>query len=201
MNIWRTIILSYSLFACFSAQANAADLDIQGGKLHGASGIIYDDFIYSVEFSDGTLNGLFPEGIPDYTNTTDKAVGLMEALYYQVIESTAFDDAPQDIVGCSEQRNSCIILSPPIRDTGTGQARVGAIENYNLASGITDKIAESGYLYALSTSSTGALTFAVFTQVATVPEPETYAMFLTGLGLLGFLFRNKKSLPNTASLR
>jgi Lamin Tail Domain/PEP-CTERM motif len=29
--------------------------------------------------------------------------------------------------------------------------------------------------------------------VAAVPEPETYAMMLAGLGLLGFMFRNKKS--------
>ena len=31
------------------------------------------------------------------------------------------------------------------------------------------------------------------TNIAPVPEPETYAMLLAGLGLLGFIARRKKS--------
>lgn len=31
-----------------------------------------------------------------------------------------------------------------------------------------------------------------FDQVAVVPEPETYAMLLTGLGLVGFMARRRK---------
>ena len=31
-----------------------------------------------------------------------------------------------------------------------------------------------------------------FDQVAVVPEPETYAMLLAGLGLVGFMARRRK---------
>ena len=30
-------------------------------------------------------------------------------------------------------------------------------------------------------------------QVAAVPEPETYAMMIAGLGLMGFMVRRKKA--------
>jgi hypothetical protein len=29
-----------------------------------------------------------------------------------------------------------------------------------------------------------------------VPEPETYAMFMTGLGLMGFIARRRKKFPS-----
>ncbi len=38
----------------------------------------------------------------------------------------------------------------------------------------------------------GSYTFHL-TQVPTIPEPETYAMLLLGLGLIGFTLRNQKS--------
>jgi hypothetical protein len=34
-------------------------------------------------------------------------------------------------------------------------------------------------------------------QTAPIPEPETYAMMLAGLGLLGFAARRRKQNPNT----
>jgi hypothetical protein len=38
-----------------------------------------------------------------------------------------------------------------------------------------------------------ATTYGTFQAVAAVPEPETYAMMLAGLGLLGFMARRKKT--------
>ena len=35
--------------------------------------------------------------------------------------------------------------------------------------------------------------FNIASQAATVPEPETYAMFLAGLGLMGFVAHRRKA--------
>lgn len=51
--------------------------------------------------------------------------------------------------------------------------------NYHLASS------------SLSALETGSYTTTINGPVAAVPEPETYAMFLAGLGLLGFATRRK----------
>jgi hypothetical protein len=49
-------------------------------------------------------------------------------------------------------------------------------------------------LTATATNATGGLeTFFVSQSVAAIPEPETYAMLLSGLGLLGFIARRRRS--------
>jgi len=36
-------------------------------------------------------------------------------------------------------------------------------------------------------------TFRTYTSVSAVPEPETYAMLLAGLGMLGFVGKRRKA--------
>lgn len=60
---------------------------------------------------------------------------------------------------------------------------------FSLISGFSDASdAFIAYDTGLGTSGEGSLNF---TAVTAVPEPQTYAMFLAGLGLLGFASRRK----------
>lgn len=57
----------------------------------------------------------------------------------------------------------------------------------------TTKITASGNVHTAATSSYGAYGTVTYTFAAPVPEPETYAMLLAGLGLVGFAARRRKS--------
>ena len=73
-----------------------------------------------------------------------------------------------------------------------GAASAGTFDNAaGLNNGIlTQKsvVGTNGAFYSLTGGEIGSPGV-----VAAVPEPETYALMLAGLGLLGFMFRNKKS--------
>ena len=80
--------------------------------------------------------------------------------------------------------------SAPFQPTGSHNLNFTG----TLAAGAT---AESGY-FNLTTFDPGpgnAYTFSVIQTptVGVVPEPETYAMFLAGLGLMGFIARGRKT--------
>jgi hypothetical protein len=73
-----------------------------------------------------------------------------------------------------------------------GAATAGTFNNAaglnNVALTQKSVIGTNGAFYSLAGSEIGSPGV-----VAAVPEPETYALMLAGLGLLGFMFRNKKS--------
>ncbi len=51
------------------------------------------------------------------------------------------------------------------------------------------------YYYQVTGTITGSMGggYMLFSHVSAVPEPETYAMFLAGLGLIGFSLRSRKA--------
>jgi len=70
----------------------------------------------------------------------------------------------------------------------------------NYKSFITEEILGAGkYTFSIAATAinsgtyTGAFTVGRVAEVTPVPEPETYAMFLAGLGLLGFASRRRNS--------
>lgn len=56
--------------------------------------------------------------------------------------------------------------------------------------GLVDYMAPYSNTWSSNTDTRGA--YEVLGKVASVPEPESYAMLLTGLGLMGFMVRRKK---------
>jgi hypothetical protein len=75
------------------------------------------------------------------------------------------------------------------------------VQNGSLVNGLVGPFSVTGTsIFALNQfqnvgSSLGALTFNSSSNVtftAAVPEPETYAMMMAGLGMLGFIARRRK---------
>lgn len=62
---------------------------------------------------------------------------------------------------------------------------------YTLALGITSDVFSSG---TIANNSSNSILTVAFSDTAPVPEPETYAMLLVGLGLVGFSARRKQQI-------
>jgi hypothetical protein len=60
----------------------------------------------------------------------------------------------------------------------------------------SEPVVTSGGILAFNTASTSA-TFEASVGALAIPEPETYALMMAGLGLLGFVARRKKRLART----
>ncbi len=98
--------------------AGAATLNVVGGQLLGATGVIVDGSSYSVEFLDGTCVALFNgcDDITDFTfQSSAAAVLASQALLDQVFldGAEAFDSTPELTVGCGETEGlGCLVLTP-----------------------------------------------------------------------------------------
>jgi hypothetical protein len=85
-------------------------------------------------------------------------------------------------------------VSAVFTDAATLAAFTGSGSVYATVSGTgSTKITASGNVHTAATSSYGAYGTVIYTFAAPVPEPETYAMLLAGLGLVGFAARRRKS--------
>lgn len=69
----------------------------------------------------------------------------------------------------------------------------GPIASGTIGSTFTANLAAGDYFYTVKGVGTAGSTYALKSVVAAVPEPETYALFLAGLGAIGFLAARRRS--------
>ena len=70
--------------------------------------------------------------------------------------------------------------------------------NLNFTGNLADDgIANASFMLSPFDPGAGNTTTFTLTQVATIPEPETYAMLLAGLGLMGVIARRRNNKQNT----
>jgi hypothetical protein len=179
MNL-RVLIGSLALFACLSASASAATLNVVGGQLVGASGVDVLGSLYNVEFVDGTCIDLFTgcDDPSDFTfNTQAQATLASEALLDQVfLDGTYnFDSEPALTSGCYAP-DDCYAETVFATD-GTDWSSISAD---NSVVEIVDGLVL--YYGALPTDMTGN-PYEVFARWTPVPEPSTAS--LLALGLVG----------------
>jgi len=194
MKILKNAIIAGTLaFATLNvATAAVLNLDIAtDGTLMGASGVDVGGTLYDVSFADGILNDT---AISAFT-TEDGARAASRALLEQVLlRFDEYDDLSVNTNGCTSTF-SCEIVTPyrVDYDADNDQFLLRSISLLNFArpADATTDISRFSFILGRNTDSNGR-TIATWNAIAAVPEPETYAMFLAGLGLLGAVSRRRK---------
>lgn len=184
----RVVVLASALVFAASG-ATAATLNVSGGRLLGASGVVVDGNLYDVDFIDGTCIALFDgcDASSDFTFITQAtAILASQALIDQVFldGAFAFDSSPSLTNGCTHL-SSCMAATP-WQPNGTS---VDLVVGRNLVT--SDVVQSLAYPSNIDSSITTDLVYAVWTPV---PEPGTGVMVLGGLAAMGAR-RNRNPRP------
>ena len=162
--------------------ARAATLVGSATFVIGVNGLVVDGSTYDVAFTGGSYNSVFSARLPTFLNNSSGASDAAAALV------TALNTLlPTPLFG---------LFDPSIPDT---------VRNATSWNGI--QVTESGGNPFSSVAAGALLTqvffllpgdeegFAVFTQVAPVPEPATWALLVLGFAGIGFVAHRRKSKP------
>lgn len=184
------LAMSIALFMTAS-NANAATLNVVGGQLLGATGVIVDGNSYDVAFLDGTCIALYSgcDAVSDFTFQSEtEAVLASQALLDQVFLDGAelFDSDPTLTAGCTSAQR-CMSFVP----FGLSGALVRVTFALNNAPPFMDsEVIVATIDPSSDLSETGNANYAVWHPVP-VPEPGTAV--LMGLGLLAMSVRSPRA--------
>jgi hypothetical protein len=190
-------ILAGALAVSFSlsgAPALAATQIVDGGgNLTGATGVLINGSVYTVDFVDGTCSSVFGGSSAAcdstsnlaFTNFTD-AETAAQALLDQVFLDTGlgqFDSNYTLTNGCAtNSAQACYAKIPYAAGLSANAINSNTTDSVNLA------LTSTG-----NTSTDNQFVYARFTLTGSVPEPSTWAMMLVGFGALGFAMRRQRS--------
>jgi hypothetical protein len=179
------------LIVCFVASANAATLNVVGGKLLGATGVDVGGALYDVEFVDGSCIALF-DGCNELSNfsfiTFDDALAASNALLEQVFVGS-FDLDPTLIAGCD------VTPLDPNCHAITNFSFIGQRVVGRSASNTPGEDSDYTHYSELDISDddlSSKLSF-TFARWSPVPEPSTAS--LLALGLVGIAAMRRRKSP------
>jgi len=209
-NIFNAVRWSVLGLSMAFTSAQALTLQVADGKLTGAEGVLVEGSLYDVKFLDGTCSTVFGSecsGSGSFVfNSATSALSAATALINQVFAPA---NSPSGIPGYPPALNIAGI-GP---DLGFAQVMIpyalpaefpGYFEAQTVS--LCPELCGLPHEYVtffrqpLSQNTTD-LSYRVFAQFvsAPVPEPETYALMMVGLGLVGLAARRRKSATYAAT--
>jgi hypothetical protein len=153
---------------------------------------------FTVEHTDVVL--LPYDVYQDLTNSTGSAftgfhVQISEPVPPKGVVFSSFDEANEEF---GPSFAPSFTLDAPSKDQPAPFNQTGPLD-LNFTGGLAAGATATDAYYSLNMPDPGAGNSYTFTltqtpAVAVVPEPETYAMFLAGLGLMGFMAKRRKQI-------
>ena len=180
-----------------ASSASAANLNVSGGQLLGASGVTVDGISYNVEFLEGTCIALYGgcDEASDFTFTTESAAMLAsQALLDQVFLDGGLGNFDTDVdltFGCTGSTPHCDAITPFA--VGGSLVTFGIARNEEVAADLV--VASDTLTRTSNVLFTDNVVYAVWTPV---PEPGT--MILTGLGIAVIGIRRRRGRKNDTNL-
>ena len=183
-----------------AGSAQAATLDVVGGQLMGASGVLVDGSLYDVQFVDGTCIDLYNgcDDVSDFTFPTHASALLAsQALFDQVFLDGplgSFDSDPELTNGCSSLFSFSCEPITPYAPYDAHQVHIVQALNYSPeaeAVGYGDWSRSIIWMKNLMGGS--KMTSALWAPAAIVPEPSTGLLVSIGLTALAARRRSLRS--------
>lgn len=183
LNMTKTL-LAVTLIAAFSS-AQAATVSLTGGDFPFDLGVNpTDENIYSVTHDKESFLDVFTFSLSSASDTISSAVSLL------------FPGL--GMAGSSYEINNgtLSLFSDPDGDGAAGTNVQLATASFGDSTGVLtlNNAAAGSYYWAVAgdaVGSNGGVYLYAANTAAVVPEPETYAMMLAGLGLIGFIGRRR----------
>jgi hypothetical protein len=188
----RKLVLAVGL-VLMASSAQAATLNVVGGQLMGASGVLVDGNLYDVQFLDGACIDLYNgcDDVSDFTFQTQAAAILAaQALLDQVILDGGvgqFDSQPGLTFGCISLAVFCDVLTPYAFP-------IPGFPPPLVASAVTRSLGGAIYGYTRGTTSDLYFEFTSVYAKWSLPVPEPNTALLLSLGLLGLSWKGRRSL-------
>lgn len=193
-----------ALAACFfllvvPRPASATVVNVVGGTLYGASGVMVDGTSYDVSFVDGSCDSLFDGCDPSHfafttqTGATDASQALLNFVFLDTSLGN-FDSSPGLTNGCSSTV-VCNVITPFFAYSSS--TLFSAIYAVNVAeppvspynSDETKAVSGMSATFGIDISGSPMYVFAVWSPTSTVPLPSTALLFGSGLLVLVFARR------------
>ena len=166
-------------------------------RLVGAENVMIGDVAYNVAFQSGSCDTIYTNCTPGHFafQTKQGAQAAAEALVSQVFtaKTSGGDYLMKNvkILGCA--RLACgSVISYGVSDGAVAGIYTTLVRGLTgtIGANITEQLPSSDPSYSMSANGYG--NYAVFTRVAAIPEPATWALMLVGFGLVASAVRYRR---------
>jgi hypothetical protein len=185
----KQALMALALMGVFGG-AQAATVSLTGSDFPYDLGVNPTDAnAYSVTHAPGSFTDVFTFSLPSGGDTISSAVSLY-------LPGFGNDVASYNII------NGTLTLFQDTDNNGLGGADVSLSSvNWGSTNGVlaVDNVSAGSYFWAVAGDAVGANGGLYLYAANTIPEPETYAMMLLGLGLIGFMAKRRLEQPSMGS--